>query len=293
MNLTAVYVNTHRYDYTLTCICVASVRYWYPDIEIYLIKDYGRGDFNTSLLQQQWNVKIYSTIKRRFGWGYGKLEPLFSQSPQSFLVLDSDTVLTGPVLDQAQQCSDPFLVDDEVKTVKRFNEIYYNLDKTEILMKGFKYPGYSFNSGQWFGTTGYITKEDFAAFIEWSEPPASKYLDIIFKGDQSVLNFVMHLKEQKGKLTVSRKKIMIWPAENNADFIDLKKIKHRKATYPYILHWAGMKFNKINCYTRADILQFYQSFFYMNISSNQQLKEKMRINYLPLEKWLRFKFFKK
>lgn len=52
MNLTAVYINTHRYDYKLTCICVASVRYWYPDIEIYLIKDYRRGDFNTSLLQR-------------------------------------------------------------------------------------------------------------------------------------------------------------------------------------------------------------------------------------------------
>ena len=293
MNVTAVYINTHRYDYMLTCICIASVRYWYPDIEVYLIKDCGKGDFDTSLLQQHWDVKIFSTTKKNFGWGYGKLEPLFSESKQSFLVLDSDTVLTGPVLEQAQQCSDPFLVDDEVQPTERFNEIYYNLDKTEKIWPGFIYPGYSFNSGQWFGTTGYIIRQEFSNFIEWSEPPVSKYPDIIFKGDQSVLNFVMHLKEQKNQLTVSRKKIMVWPAENNADFIDIEKIKHKESAYPYIIHWAGMKFNDINAYPRADILKFYLSFFYAKLSTMQQLKEKIRFRFLPLEKWVHFKFVKK
>ena len=58
----------------LTCICIDSVRYWYPDIEVYLIKDCGKGDFDTSLLQQHWDVKIFSTTKKNFGWGYGKLD---------------------------------------------------------------------------------------------------------------------------------------------------------------------------------------------------------------------------
>ena len=106
------------------------------------------------------------------------------------------------------------------------------------------------------------------------------------------MNFVMHLKEQKNELTVSRTKIMIWPAENNADFINLEKIKHKEAAYPYIIHWAGLKFNSIDSYPRADILQFYLSFFYSNLSLFQKLKEKIRFNYLPLEKWLRFKFGK-
>jgi hypothetical protein len=293
MNVTAVYINTHRYDYRLTCICIASVRYWYPDIKIFLIKDYGMGDFNTSLLQQKWDVKICSTSKKRFGWGYGKLEPLFLENKHSFLILDSDTVLTGPVLETAQPCNDPFLVDDEVQPEKRFNEIYYNLGKTETLAPGFIYPGYSFNSGQWFGSTGYIGREDFAPFIEWTEPPVSKYPAVIFKGDQSVLNFVMHLKEQKNELTVSRKKIMIWPVDKNADFINLKKIKNKERDYPYVIHWAGMKFKKINAYPRADILKFYLSFFHSKFSLMQQVEQKIRFSYLPLQKWLRFKSVKK
>lgn len=101
MNVTAVYINTYRYDYRLTCICVASVRYWYPLIEIILIKDLGQGDFNNTLLQKHWNVKIFDTKRKSFGWGYGKLEPLFGEDIQSFLVLDSDSVLTGPVINQA------------------------------------------------------------------------------------------------------------------------------------------------------------------------------------------------
>ncbi len=49
---------------------------------------------------------------------------------------------------------------------------------------------------------------------------------------------------------------------------------------------AGMKFHGIDAYHRANILGFYLSLF-------QQMKEKKRFRYLPVEKWLRFKFLKK
>lgn len=292
MNISIVYINTHRYDYESTCICVASVRYWYPDIPIFLIKDLGQGHFDTSLLEEKWGVRIFETSRKRFGWGYGKLEPLFLYQEQSFLMLDSDTVLTGRVIDKAESIDTDFLVDDEIQPTNRFNEIYYNLYRINELDKNFIYPGYSFNSGQWFGTSALLCREDFSKFIEWSEPPIPKFPDIIFKGDQSVLNFILHSKEQSQSFKIVKKRIMIWPSDNNANFIDIKKIMKKVPDYPYIIHWAGMKFDNLDKYPRADILRFYLSFYYKNLPIIHQLKEKFRFKLLPYEKWFRSKFTK-
>ncbi|MBK8510771.1 MAG: hypothetical protein IPL56_00695 [Saprospiraceae bacterium] len=291
MNIDRIYVNTYRYDYAQLRTCVASIRYWYPLIPIFLIKDYTSGKFDTSILEKNWSVNVFPTRQNSFGWGYGKLEPLFCESSHTFLVLDSDTVLTGPVLEKANYCEAPFLVDDEVQSIKRFNQIYYDLNKIGLIVNDFKYPGYSFNSGQWFGSTGYFTREDFSLVIEWSEPPFSKYPDIIFKGDQSVLNYLMHLKEQRNQLTVLRSKLMIWPFGNNASFIDLEKIKTKDTAYPFIIHWAGMKFKRISNYPRADILKYYLSLYNNKLSTWQKIEEKIYINYLHFEKWFLEKIF--
>ena len=287
MNISVVYINTHRYDYESVCICVASVRYWYPDMPIYLIKDLGQGNYDTAVLEEKWNVKIFVTTRKKFGWGYGKLEPLFLPQKQSFLMLDSDTVLTGKIIDEASIMEADFLVDEEVQPTNRFNEIYYNLTRINELDKNFIYPGYSFNSGQWFGTSGLLTREDFEKFIEWSEPPTPKFPDIIFKGDQAVLNFVLHSKQQYQALKIARKKIMIWPNHNNADFVDLQKIKQEDNAFPFVIHWAGMKQNKIKNYPRADILLFYQNLYYSKLSSVEKLRDKFYLIWLTFEKWLK------
>ena len=293
MNVTAVYINTHRYDYMLTCICVASVRYWYPGIDIYLIKDLSSGRFKTTNLERKWGVKIFQSERKEFGWGYGKLETLFIKGTGSFLVIDADTVMTGPVIEVTKSVETDFLVDDEVQPIKKFCQLYYDLKRINEISRTFVYPGYSFNTGQWFGTYNIITRKDFEPIINWTAPPTSKFPAIIFQGEQGHLNFLLQEKELQKKITIKREKIMIWPAENNADFIDIEKIKHKESAYPYIIHWAGMKFNDINAYPRADILKFYLSFFYAKLSTMQQLKEKIRFRFLPLEKWVRFKFVKK
>ena len=39
MTIDAVYIACYKYDLRFTRILVASIRHWYPEIPIYLIKD--------------------------------------------------------------------------------------------------------------------------------------------------------------------------------------------------------------------------------------------------------------
>lgn len=274
MKVSTVYINTCRRDFAFAKICIASVRYWYPNMPICLIKDTGAGNFSTTITEKKWNVKIFACERKKFGWGYGKLEPLFLKDNHSFLVLDADTVLTGPVLNNADDVSSPFLVDKEIQPAKRFNEIYYNLERISEIDNNFKYPGYSFNSGQWFGTAGIFSRRDFEVGITWTEPPNSKFPGVILKGDQSILNFVLHKYEIEKKITVQKKKIMVWPEGNAANFIDLQKIRLKKEDYPYIIHWAGMGKKKKSSLPRADIIHFYKKFYLTRLNWFQRIGEK-------------------
>ena len=77
MKVEKIYINTYKFDFQQAKICIASIRYWYPQIPILLIKDHGMGAFDTNTVEKVWNVNIFDTQKKQFGWGYGKLEPLF------------------------------------------------------------------------------------------------------------------------------------------------------------------------------------------------------------------------
>lgn len=282
-----VFVNTYRYDFHLAKICIGSIRYWYPEIPILLIKDINAGNFDTSFLEKTWNVKVLETPGKKFGWGYGKLEPLFLDDRDSFLVVDADTVLTGPVIDAVKEINAQFIVDNEVQPPERVNQIYYDLDRVNEIEEDFIYPGYTFNSGQWFGTSGILSRKDFDKVLDWTEPPSSRFPDMIFNGDQGHLNFILQWLEQSAKISIERMKLMIWPDAGRADFIDIQDIKTKKGRSPFIIHWAGMGSKKISDFPRADILFFYERFYYSRIGSLRPFFDRINSKYLTQERKFR------
>lgn len=284
MIVNKVFIPVHKYDLKFACICIASINYWYPDLQILLIKDYSNGDFSIDFLLNKFHLKLFETDKKFFGWGYAKLEPLFLKDENGFLVLDSDTVLAGPILSLIQSTNADFIVDSEVQHQDRFNEIYYNLNKIGNVENNFVYPGYSFNSGQWFGSFNKINRSDFEKYINFGTPPHSKFPSIIFNGDQSVLNFVLHYKEQLGTVKISRIKLMIWPENGNADFIDLNKITTKCSDYKFVIHWAGIKHKSLNSFPRADILLFFNSYFFSLYNIVDKIKIKLYFFYIDFIK---------
>jgi hypothetical protein len=286
MKVDKVFINTYKYDFHFARICIASIRYWYPDIPIYLIKDEKEGSFNTSFTEKTWNVKVLDIPRKKFGWGYGKLEVLFSDKKETFFVIDADAVITGPVIDMARKTEADFIVDQEVQPAKRFNEIYYNLDRIRELDKDFVYPGYSFNSGQWFGTSSIIQRGDFNKTLDWSEPPISHDKHIVVNNDQGHLNYIVHSFENRKLIKVARMELMIWPVEGKDNFIQLDKIRSKSTDYPYVIHWAGMSNLKFRTLPRQDILMFYERYYYSRVSAARRITDKLRDFFFRMERMI-------
>ena len=284
MKVDKVFINTYKYDFHFARICIASIRYWYPDIPIYLIKDTNAGNFNTKNAEKIWNVNVLDIPRKKFGWGYGKLEVLFNEKKETFFVIDADAVITGPVIDVAHKTDADFIVDKEVQPGKRFNEIYYNLERINELDADFVYPGYSFNSGQWFGTSAIIKREDFDKTLRWTEPPHTRDKNIVVNNDQGHLNYIVHSFERKKQIKVARINLMIWPVEGKAGFIDLQKIKTKGDDYPYVIHWAGMSSMKFSALPRQDILSFYRSYYYSKLPATRRIFDTLNDSYLAVKR---------
>lgn len=293
MQIDCIYINTYKYDYRFCRACIGSIRYWYPDTPVCLIKDIGAGEFDTSYAEKTFNVSIFKTDKKNFGWGFGKWEPLFLDGKGHFLVMDADTVITGPVLDRVANDEADFIVDDEIQPQDRFNEIYYHQERIKSVFPDFTYPGYSFNEGQWFGPYGKIKRNDFNYILDWTKsPPKSLYPDIIYQGAQGHLNFHLHRLQANKLVTIIRKKLMIWPKDQNADFLKMEKIMNRNVDYPYIIHWAGMPYLFFSELNRSDIIKFYLNYYHRDHSKLKVFVEEANYLLLLISKKIINKFSK-
>ncbi len=263
MRIDAIYISTYRRDLPLTRICVASIRYWYADVPIKLIKDPGAGPFSTQEIESLWNVSVVDTGGRNFGWGFSKLEPLFFPVREKFLMLDSDTVFTGRVVDMLDQFPGQFIVDDETQPIEERDRLYFDLKALHTIDPTFVPCGKNFNSGQWVGTSGLVTREDFGRVVEWSTPPTLKHPKIFMPGDQGVLNYVLEKLANEGRVTLDRAPLMWWAPRDLKD-LDLG-ILAQHSPYSRIIHWAGCKLHGKDPMPRADILDFFEQHYYSRV----------------------------
>jgi hypothetical protein len=258
-----IYIAASARDARFTRICTASVRFFYPEIPVRLLMG---GRVQRGLadeLAQHWDIGLADVPAGDYGWGFVKLEPLFGRPGERFLVLDSDTVLAGPVLDTCRDCDAPFLVDDEKQTEADTRRLYYDWKKIRDIDRKARPPQFVFNSGQWFGTAGLLTRDDFVPWVEWSMPRRLLLPECFMPGDQGILNYVLNQKAALDGLRVERRKIMRWPGHSMAG-LDAKTVSNR-ATAPLVVHWAGMKKARQRDMVGADLLDFFERAYYRRI----------------------------
>jgi len=259
-----VYIAASAGDARYTRICVASVRYFYPEIPIRLLVS---GRLQRGLadeLQKYWNVGTAQlSASGDYGWGFVKLEVLYGPPGERFLMLDSDTVLTGPVLNMWNDSCAPFLVDDEQQSEADTKRLYYDWENVRKIDPSAQRPEFVFNSGQWFGTAGVLTRADFAPWLDWTMPRKLRHPELFMPGEQGVLNYLFNRKTALEELQVERRPIMRWPG-HSMDGLDAERVTKRTAP-PLIIHWAGMKKTRLRPMVGSDILLYFEKFYYARL----------------------------
>ena len=256
-----IYIAASAHDARYTRICVASIRFFYPQVPIRLLVG---GRLQRGLvdeLRKYWNVGTTKLIPSGdYGWGFVKLEPLFGTPGERFLVLDSDTAITGPVFDLWGNSNAPFLVDDETQPEAEIRGIYYDWQKVRELDPEAQPPHFLFNTGQWFGTAGILTRNDFAPWLTWTFPRKTVPSGYFMNGEQGLLNYVLNQKAGQKRLQVERRQIMRWPA-HSMQGLEPITVSLRVAV-PRVVHWAGLKKARQRDMLGGDLLALFEQFYY-------------------------------
>jgi hypothetical protein len=198
-----------------------------------------------------------------------KLEPLFGPPGERFLVLDSDTALTGPVLDLRTASDGPFVVDEETQSDADIKRLYYDWENLRRIDREAAAPRFVFNSGQWFGTAGVLTRDDFAPWVEWTVPRRLRHPEYFMPGDQGILNYVLNQKLATG-LRVGCRKIMRWPG-HGMQGLSAEDVSRRVAV-PLVVHWAGMKKLRQQDMVGSDLLAYFEAQYYSRIPAGRLLR---------------------
>jgi hypothetical protein len=261
-----IFVAGYKHDVVYTRPCIASIRKWFPDVRITLIKDYYYGDYSTADIEYYWDVDVLDTGNKKYGWGFSKLEALFLSEKTKFLMLDSDTVFYGPVLDRLNEYNEDFIV-PAVKTGASFQtNQYYDATEIEVFDSNYKHPGLGFNTGQWVGTGGLFTMEDFSPYINSGNEPVSLKNEKLFKcGEQGLLNYFLFKKEQEKKISLCSVPFM--ETGNNGFVDEIENLDDIPADQkPIVIHWAGIRAAELKDSANAWILTQFNEVFYSKLS---------------------------
>ncbi len=272
-NYPAIYIICHKHDYFLTKILVSSIRYYYPETEIFLIKDQIHGPFSTSELEKYFKVKIVILGKRRFGWTSAKIFLLLSKKlkGEKIFLLDSDVIFVGKVLDLIAPYveTNDFIISPEFKHKpgsEGFTNNYYDFDWFKDKYSSLTFPGFTFNTGNIMITAGTLNKSEISPYFDVEKFPY--WTDLGRKKlptrDQSLLNVLLPIKVSKKIYNWKNLPFMWWYREEATRELKIEDVVSAK--FPYIIHWAGgVRVPFLPAMMRSDLLLFFQRRYYSKL----------------------------
>lgn len=262
----------HKKDFFLARILVASIRFYYPSIEIYLCKDLLNGSFQTKEMEKYWSVKILDLGINHFGWSAAKMHFYLSDKlkGKKVLLLDADIVFTGKVLDRliplAMQydvvVSPEYHNGNEGEWLKKQ---FYDIDIVQKMHPDFRLPGYYFNCGQLIARSELFTEDEVKGVFDVNNFPFWINKRDFPLVDQGVLNYLLPYKEQKNEIKIARDVYYIWIDTDLARQMEFDEVV-KGEKYPYMIHWAGNeRIPYIYGMFRGDILVYFQKMYFDRI----------------------------
>jgi hypothetical protein len=291
----SIVVFCNKLDFYLTRICIASIRYFYPDITLLLVKDELNGSFSTSELEKKFNVSLFDCGKKKFGWAASKtIFLLRAEAEKKYLLLDSDIIFTTPFIERVyQQYYDADIIVSgewfDVVDPVHISNTYFNLDLIKEFDQNYKFPGFFFNTGQIFITGGVIDYGDTSAFFDADNYPYWKRLDIFPLVDQSLYNYLFPKLHEEKKIRLFADDFMIWSESEKAKKIKKADLIFKKADAGMI-HWAGATRTPfLKKMTGTELLVFFQDLYYSKIFLGSFLMNYRKVSYVLFTFFLRAK----
>lgn len=270
MKINSVVVLCWAGDFRLARICLASVRYFYPEIALYLMKDVSKGDFDTAEVEKYLNVST-AGLSGVYGPGAGKLELLFRPDLGRFLFIDADQIMVGPVLDALEGLDAQFVVTPDYFPGVSIDRFYYDRQRLKAIDPAYRVPPFHFNSGQFVGTPGVISRRDFGGLVNWGGPITVRDSTTFKLLEQGVLNYVVHKMATAGRITLAPADFMHLARTEYFWSVRLDSIKARNSQ-PLLFHWAGTHRSFLSLMRRSDLLRFFESQYYNRIKHGSSLR---------------------
>ncbi len=272
MKIDSVVVLCWAGDFRLARICLASVRHFYPDIPLYLMKDIGGGNFDTSEVEKCLRVST-TGLSDAYGPSVGKLELLFRPELGRFLFVDADQIFAGPVLDDLDKIDAQFVVvpDAVDRDSPDIERLYYDRLRLRAFDPSFQIPPFHFNAGQFVGTPGILNRDDFGELVEWGRPIAIRDPKTFKLHEQGLLNYSLHKAARAGRLTLTPYDFMHLARTEYFWTVPLAAIRARQSR-PLLFHWAGTPRNFVSLMCRSDLLKFFENSYYRRVKHGTWLR---------------------
>lgn len=281
-----IYMVTHRYDLPNLFTCLASIKYWYPNIEIVIIKNQNNGRFNLDFLKRYYNVTFLYETTYSYGKFYGSLEPFISGKNERFIIVDTDTAFTGRIIDFAETKTEDFVIDYEIQPIEKTKSLYWDSERIGEYISNFSDRWFTFNNGIMACMGNKIIISDFTDFMRWEKHQQPVILDstVFPTYDQSAINVVINKKFEKKEITVAREKIMIYPPQftGSAETL-LAGIIQKDAAEFRVIHWADTKNLKLTQRPLANVFNFYADLFFNDFTPLRSAILKFYLVYLRRE----------
>jgi hypothetical protein len=265
----SIVIAVNKKDLWFCRICVASIRHYYPEVPIYLLKDELNGIFSTKEMEEYWNVQLIEYPIKHFGWSAAKVHFYCDErfKGQRFLVLDADIVFSGRLLDRpfVQGFAEDVIVSEEVfsdPTKDWFIKTYFDYEAVKKFDSEYSFQGFTFNCGQLFCKGGFLDRKQMEPFFDFTRLPAWKQPTVFPLVDQSVFNYLLPTLARKGDLQIGRQLYMLWSETDTVRNLDLSKVRSGEA-YPYLVHWAGaLRIPYLRKMTASSVLVFFENYYY-------------------------------
>ncbi|MDD1443968.1 hypothetical protein MEO93_27235 [Dolichospermum sp. ST_sed3] len=282
VNNIAIVVFANRKDFCLTKICISSIRYYYPDVEIFIVKDKLNGNFNTRRLCKAFNIGILDLGRKYYGWGAAKIHFILNKDipRKRYLCLDSDIIFVGRFLDKLASMQEEFIVNPDWHDDPHHKDVvdlYIDITKIKKYYPDFNYPGYFFNTGQFVATPGIINEVYFSKAFDPLNYPYYKDSDTFPLVDQGVINAVLPIFGKRENLKIGTLGFMAWSVSFFNDSDNQRFEKFEDGEIPLLVHYAGdIRTHHLEKMKGVNLLKKFQQMYLLKLSKTACLFDKLQ-----------------